>query len=178
MMAKRMLTSKKSQDQSNEDFVELTIGSGDTNEWSEAKAAEIAALAKAHHAGRSPERIRKNAMLAVQYRMEHYIGNDSVTAENMSKIEDFVKEFLVVLNINKTAFARFIDIDISNLNKYYSNDRRFSTELALKFGHFFHTPPNIWLQIQAKNEILILQQEEKADDKYAKYDYEKLLKIA
>ena len=138
----------------------------------------MAALAQAHNANRSPARVRRNAMLAVLYRMEHYIQDSKITADKICKLEDFVKEFLAVLSINKTTFARYIEIDISNLNKYYSSERRFNSELALKFGHFFHTPPDIWLQIQSKNEILILQKEEQAGDKYLKYDYEKLLQIA
>jgi len=97
--------------------------------------------------------------------MEHYIQDNIITTDNIFKIEDFVKEFLTVLSINKTAFARYIEIDISNLNKNYSSETCFNTKLALKFGHFFHTPANIWLQIEAKNEILIFQKEEKTNDK-------------
>lgn len=164
--------------QPNNNIVEVTIGSIDGHNRTKAKAAKIAALAKAHNANRSPARLRRNAMLAVLYRMELYIQDNEVTVDNLCKVEDFVKEFLTVLSINKTAFARFIDMDVSNLNKYYSSERRFNSELALKFGHFFHTPANIWLQIQTKNEILILQKEEQAGDKYRKYDYEKLLQIA
>jgi plasmid maintenance system antidote protein VapI len=164
--------------QPKDEFTNLTIGPNDSYLWTEAKAAKIAALAKARNSKRSPSRVRRNDMLAVYYRMEHYLNDNKITADDICQIEDFVKEFLSVLCINKTAFANYIEIDISNLNKYYSNNRRFNSELALKFGHFFHTPANIWLQIQAKNEILILQKEEQAKGKYAKYDYEKLLQIA
>jgi len=178
MMERIKRTAKQTTSQPNDDLVDVTIRPKDGHSRTKAKAAKLAALAKAHNAGRSPARVRRNAMLAVLYRMEHYIQDNKITAEDICKIEDFVKEFLAVLNINKTAFARYIDIDISNLNKYYSSERRFNSELALKFGHFFHTPANIWLQIQSKNEILILQKEEQAGDKYRKYDYEKLLQIA
>jgi plasmid maintenance system antidote protein VapI len=96
----------------------------------------------------------------------------------MSAIEDFVKDFLKVLGINKTAFAQYIEMDGANLNKYYRSDRRFNTELALKFAHFFHTPADLWLKIQIKNELLLLQKEKQSEDKYNKYDYEKLLQMA
>lgn len=157
---------------------EATIGPNDGHNRSKEKAADIAALAKLHHNKRSPERLRKNAMLAVQYRMEHYVQDDQVRFENMSSIENFVKDFLKVLGINKTAFAQYIEMDGANLNKYYRSDRRFNTELALKFAHFFHTPADLWLKIQIKNELLLLQKEKQSEDKYNKYDYEKLLQMA
>ncbi|EHQ30071.1 helix-turn-helix transcriptional regulator [Mucilaginibacter paludis] len=157
---------------------EVTIGPHDGNKRSKAKADEMAALAKLHHSKRSPQRILKNAMLAVQYRMEHYLQDDTVSFENTCTIEYFVTDFLKVLGINKTAFAGFIEIDGANLNKYYRGDRKFNTELALKFGHFFHTPADLWLKIQIKNELIALQKEKQADEKYIKYDYEKLLQIA
>lgn len=178
MMEKESQKRNQTISQRNDEVVDLTIGPNDSHSWTEAKAAKVAALAKAHNSKRSTARVRRNKMLAVLYRMEHYLNDNNVTADNMCQIEDFVKEFLVVLCINKTTFANYIEIDISNLNKYYSSTRRFNSELALKFGHFFHTPANIWLQIQAKNEILILQKEELANDKYVKYDYERLLQIA
>jgi plasmid maintenance system antidote protein VapI len=159
-------------------FIEVTIGPNDIYSRSKEKADEMTALAKLHHSKRSPERLLKNAMLAVQYRMDHYLQDDLVSYENICTIEQFVTDFLKVLGINKTAFARFIEIDGANLNKYYRSDRRFNTELALKFSHFFHTPPDLWLKVQIKNELLSLQKEKEADDKYLKYDYEKLLQIA
>lgn len=163
---------------SREKVIDITIGPNNGNKWSEKKTAEITALAKLHHSKRSPERLRKNAMLAVQYRMEHYVQDDQVTFENRYAIEDFVKDFLKVLGINKTAFAQYIEMDGANLNKYYRSDRRFNTELALKFAHFFHTPADLWLKIQIKNELLLLQKEKQSEDKYNKYDYEKLLQMA
>jgi addiction module HigA family antidote len=156
----------------------LTIKPNDGHSRSKDKAAEIAALTKFHNGKRSPERLRKNSLLAIQYRMEHYIGDGTVTYENVWVIEDFVKDFLKVLGINKTAFAQYIEVDISNLNKYFRSDRKFSTELALKFAYFFHTPADLWLKIQIKNELLELQKEKQAEDKYSKYDYEKILQMA
>lgn len=157
---------------------EATIGPNDGHKRNSKKKAEIAALAKSHHSKRSPVRLLKNAMLAVQYRMDHYLQDDLISFENICTIEQFATDFLKVLGINKTAFARFIEVDGANLNKYYRSDRRFNTELALKFAHFFHTPADLWLKIQIKNELLTLQKEREADEKYNKYDYEKLLQIA
>ncbi|HEY8782209.1 MAG TPA: hypothetical protein VIM16_11365 [Mucilaginibacter sp.] len=157
---------------------DLTIGPNDGHTRSKEKAAEIAVLAKLHNSKRSPERLRRNAMLAIQYRMEHYINDSRITYENIYAIEDFVKDFLKILGINKGTFARYIEMDGSNLNKYYRSDRRFNSELALKFAYFFHTPADLWLKVQIKNELLQLQKEKEAEEKYRKYDYEKLLQMA
>jgi len=150
-------------------------GPNDGHARTKAKAAEVDAFALEHHRKRSPERLIKNAMLSVLYRMEHYVQDDHVTPDHICGIEDFVKDFLTVLKINKTTFAQLIEVDGANLNKYYRSDRRFNIELALKFAHFFHTQADLWLRIQVKNELLLLQKEEHPDEKYSKYDYEKLL---
>jgi len=162
----------------NAKVTDLTIGPNDGQKRSREKTTEIAALAKLHNSKRSPERLRRNAMLAVQYRMEHYVNDDQVTYDRIYAIEDFVKDFLKVLGINKGKFAGYIEIDSSNLNKYYRSERRFSIELSLKFAYFFHTPVDLWLKVQIKNELLQLQKEKEAGDKYRKYDYEKVLQIA
>jgi len=159
-------------------LVDLTIGPNDGHARSKHKAKKIASLAKEYNSKRSAERLRRNAMLAVQYRMEHYVNDDTVTYENIYTIEDFVKDFLAALGINKTNFAGYIEMDVSNLNKYFRADRRFSIELALKFAYFFHTPVEVWLKIQIKNELLELQKEKETAEKYSKYDYEKVLQIA
>ena len=75
---------------------DLTIGPNDGHTRSKEKAAEIAVLAKLHNSKRSPERLRRNAMLAIQYRMEHYINDSRITYENIYAIEDFVKDFLKI----------------------------------------------------------------------------------
>lgn len=173
-----MITGKKKEAPTQAEPVELTLGPNDGHTRGKDKAARIAALAKLHHSSRSPEQLRRNAMLAVQYKMEQYLNDQETSFEQICTIKDFVTEFLKVLSINKSAFAGFIDMDGANLNKYYRAERRFNTELALKFGHFFHTSAELWLQVQIKNELLELEREKAASDKYDKYDYEKALQLA
>lgn len=161
----------------NKEKSDITIGSNDGDKWSEKKVLEITALAKLHHSKRSLEYIRRKAMQAVHYRMEEYIQNDDMKLNEIHTIEDFVKDFLKVLGIRKGEFAKYIEMDDSNLNKYYRSERRFNTILALKFAHFFHTPADLWLKIQIKNELLELQKEKEIEEKYNKYDYEKVLQL-
>lgn len=160
-----------------EKVIDITIKPNDGNKWSDEKTAKITALAKLHHSQRSPELILKNAMSAVRYRMEAYVQDENITLDKAYMIEDFVSDFLKILGLKKGQFAKHIDIDDSNLNKYYKSDRRFNTVLALKFAHFFHTSADIWLKVQLKNELLELQREKEAEEKYNKYDYEKVLQL-
>lgn len=153
----------------------MTIGPNNGNKWSAEKTDTIAAMAKLRHSERGKERLLRNAMSAVRYQMEEYVADDDITPETMRTIEDFVGDFLNVLGIKKGEFARHIDIDASNLNKYYRGDRRFNTVLALKFAHFFHTRADLWLKVQIKSEPLELHKEQEAEGKYSKYDYEKIL---
>jgi plasmid maintenance system antidote protein VapI len=169
---------KQLRERRNSLVTEVTIGLNDGEARSKEKAAEMKASAELHHSRRSPARLLKNNMLSVQYRMEHYLQDDRISYEDICNIEDFVKQFLKVLGINKTSFAQFIEMDSANLNKYFRSDRRFNTELALKFAHFFHTPPDLWLKVQIKNELLLLKKEDASSDKYNKYDYLKVLQIA
>lgn len=84
-----------------EKAVEMTIGPNDGNKWGTEKTEAISTMAKLHHSKRSRERLLRNAMSAVRYRMEEYVKDENVTLETMRAIEDFVKDFLNVLELKK-----------------------------------------------------------------------------
>ena len=161
-----------------EEVIDMTIGPNDGNKWNKKKTEAITAKARLHRSERDKERLMRNAMSAVRYRIEDNVAQDDVTSQTMRTIEDFAMDFLNVLGLKKGEFANYIDIDTSNLNKYFRGDRRFNTVLALKFAHFFHTPADLWLKVQIKNELLELHKEQKAIKKYIKYDYKKVLQMA
>jgi plasmid maintenance system antidote protein VapI len=165
-----METLKKTESES----LDITISPNDGHNWSREKEQLVDVHVMLNHAKRSPDRIRKNKMLAVLYRMEEYLQYEDIKADDLLTIEYFVREFCKVLGLNKTQFAKYLDTDISNLNKYYNGQRPFNTDLALKFGHFFHTPVDVWLKLQLKNDLIILETAQADMDKYRKYDYEKL----
>lgn len=153
----------------------ITLGVHDGHRRSAEKNARVAALALEHHQQRSVKTLLKNEMLAIRYSMEEYVIDENITAENIRTVKDFVTTFLTTLGIKKGQFAGHIEIDNSNLNKYFTNERPFNPELALKFGYFFHTAPDLWLKIHFKNELLLLNVNKKSEESYKKYDYEKLL---
>lgn len=126
---------------------------------------------------RSLERKVRNEMLSVLYRLEEYLQQEDLDCKEIFTIEYFVSEFCKVLGLNKSQFASHLDTDTSNLNKYLRGQRAFNTELAMKFSRFFHTPVDIWLKVQLKNDLIALHKAEKIR-KYDKYDYKKTLRLA
>ncbi|RYE59617.1 MAG: hypothetical protein EOP48_00270 [Sphingobacteriales bacterium] len=156
---------------------DATIAPNDGHKWSEEVKKLAEESAREIHAKRSPERLVRNQMLAVLYRLEEYIEQENHSGSEIYTIEYFVTEFIKVLNLNKSQFASYLDTDLSNLNKYLKGQRTFSTELAMKLSHFFNTPVDVWLKVQLKNDLSELYKAEKSH-KYDKYDYRKVLKMA
>lgn len=152
----------------------MTIAPSDGHKLTNEERNLIDAHAKNHHANRSEERVIRNQMLSVLYRLEEYLQQED--SDEVYTIEYFVNEFIKILNLNKSQFANYLDTDVSNLNKYLKGQRAFNTELAMKFSRFFHTPVDIWLKVQLKNDLIALHEAEKGH-KYDKYDYKKVLQM-
>lgn len=164
-------------DKKREDF-DVTIAPSDGHKWSKEEKALMEERAQLLHSKRSAERVIRNQMLAVLYRMEEYVQNDEIRLDERMTIEDFVMTFCSVLGLGKTQFATYIDTDVSNLNKYLKGQRSLNKDLAMKLSNFFHIPIDLWLQVQLKNDLAVFHEEEKLAEKYSKYDYEKVLKMA
>lgn len=155
---------------------DVTIAPSDGHKLTNNEKNLIDEQAKLRHANRSPERIIRNQMLSVLYRLEEYLQQEDSKSSKIYTIEYFVNEFIKILNLNKSQFANHLDTDVSNLNKYLKGQRAFNTELAMKFSRFFHTPVDIWLKVQLKNDLIALHEAEKGH-KYDKYDYKKVLQL-
>jgi plasmid maintenance system antidote protein VapI len=168
-----MKSNKKLQEK---DF-KVEIGLDNPEDLLREDTAKIDSFFQSHIARRSPQRVIKNALLAVQYKMEEYLERDDIKANKYISLEDFLSEFLKILNLSFKHFAIKIDTSDANLKKYLKGDRKFNTELAMKFGNFFHTNPELWLRLYLKNEFIQLNAAKK-DRKYAKYDYEKQLELS
>ncbi|RZJ84522.1 MAG: transcriptional regulator [Chryseobacterium sp.] len=154
----------------------MTIAPSDGHTLTNDEKNLIREHAKVRQANRSPERIVRNQMLSVLYRLEEYLQEEDSKSREIYTIEYFVNEFIKILNLNKSQFANHLDTDVSNLNKYLKGQRAFNTELTMKFSRFFHTPVDIWLKVQLKNDLIALQEANKGH-KYDKYDYKKVLQM-
>jgi plasmid maintenance system antidote protein VapI len=154
----------------------MAIGLEEGKEWTREKLADITAFIKNENAKRTDEQKFATELLALRYKMEDYLENSSLEESQLYTIDRFLDLYLKALRLPFKTFAVSIGTRDSNLKKYLSGDRKFSIDLALKFGYFFHTSPDLWLKVQVKNDMILLGKQAKVLNKYKKYDYKKVLK--
>jgi len=138
--------------------------------WNDKKKGELKKIILADSAKQSKERILKNQLLSIQFKLEDYIQNDNDDAEVL-KVLDFVKMYLKALNLSKKRLATYFEMKDSNLHKYLSGERKLNAQVALKLSTFSHTKPEQWYRVQLKNEMIELKKEEANKKAYEKYDY-------
>lgn len=155
----------------------VEIGLNDGQEWNAEKLSKTKKLIKDLAAKRSPERVLKNELLAIQYKMEEYTEADEKSIIKPIPLKTFLQEYLTALNISLRKFAIAIDINDSNLKKYISGDRKFNADIARKFGRFFHTSPTTWMKVQQIDDLIKLRTE-KIDERYYKYDFTKVVQVS
>ena len=147
-------------------------------EWSTEELSDAKSFAKKIAANRSPEQKLQNELLNIQYTMEEFIaGNIPEEKNKQYSLEHFLERYLTTLRLTFKKFAASIDTTDGNLKKYLSGERKFNTDLAMKFGAFFHTPPELWLKVYIKNELLLLSKQKKLISRYKKYDYLKVYSL-
>ena len=118
-------------------------------------------------------KIIQTRLMSLRFEIEEYLNDNP---SKLLTLESVVSNFLIVLNLPFRKFAMFLDTTDSNLKKYVTGERKFNIDLALKFGHFFHTSPELWLKLQLKNELIELNNK-KETKQYAKYDYRKVIGV-
>lgn len=155
----------------------VEIGLDDAKQWSDEKLSKIKAFVRNQSNKRNPERKLKNEMLTIKYQMEAYLDDKDIKANGLCTLETFLGYYLETLNLTFKKFATSIDMTDGNLKKYLSGDRKFSIDLAMKFAHFFHTTPDLWLKVQIKNQLIELNTNKVQTKKYRKYNYEKALEL-
>ncbi|TAH00051.1 MAG: transcriptional regulator [Sphingobacteriales bacterium] len=148
------------------------------NRLSKDKLANLKSIANELALTRLSAQKIKNEMLAIRYQMESYADNNCSEEGQICTLEMFVEQFLQVLKLTKKRFALALNTTDGNLKKYLLGERKFNIDLAMKFGHFFHTPPDLWLNIQAKNDLILLSSNKDSYKKYAQYDYELFSMVA
>lgn len=163
--------------QSKDDNQKIEIGLPEGKEWSASHLTDIKSFIKKEAKKRSPEQQLITQLDGIRYKMEEYLENNEISIKDIRSIEIFLNAYLKVLNLSFKKFAISIDTTDGNLKKYLLGERKFNTDLAMKFGCFFHTPPDLWMSICTKNEFLLLQKEKAHVKKYKKYDYKNVVQL-
>ncbi len=79
---------------------------------------------------------------------------------------EVLKDELDELGVTPTEFARQIDVPPNRVSQIIAGKRAVTGDTALRFGHWFGTDPQFWLNLQSAYEIRIA--EEKAGQEIAR----------
>jgi addiction module HigA family antidote len=79
---------------------------------------------------------------------------------------EVLKDELDELGVLPTEFARQIDVPPNRVSQIIAGKRAVTGDTALRFGHWFGTDPQFWLNLQSAYEIRIA--EEKAGTEIAR----------
>jgi addiction module HigA family antidote len=79
---------------------------------------------------------------------------------------EVLKDELDELGVTPTEFARQIDVPPNRVSQIIAGKRAVTGDTALRFGHWFGTDPQFWLNLQSAYEIRIA--EEKAGPEIAR----------
>lgn len=110
-------------------------------------------------------------LVSLKFQMESYLEKEKPS--EIIRAGDFLRRHLSVTKIKNKEFAKYIELEGSNLSAILKGRRKINIELAFKLGQIFNLNPNIWLLIQSENELNGIDKEKQM--KYKKYRLEDLL---
>ena len=71
---------------------------------------------------------------------------------------EVLKDELEELGVTPTEFARQIDVPPNRVSQIIAGKRAVTGDTALRFGHWFGTDPQFWLNLQSAYDIRLAQQ--------------------
>lgn len=71
---------------------------------------------------------------------------------------EVLKDELDGLGVSPTEFARQIDVPPNRVSQIIAGKRAVTGDTALRFGHWFGTEPQFWLNLQSAYEIRIAEE--------------------
>lgn len=137
-------------------------------------STDYKALQKAiveHAQNQSPQEKIKYELVSIRFRMENYILNEQPF--QLIDAGEFLKEYLKAIGVKNKTFAKYIEIEESNLSSIIKGRRKINIDLAFKLGELFNMNPNLWLLIQNKNELHRIDHQRKK--RYSTYRLNDLL---
>lgn len=126
-------------------------------------------IIKAHSEEYSDEEKMNFKRIGLHLRMKSYL---SEPIKEIIPAGQFLKELLDIYKVKKTKFAQLIDYENSNLHAVLQGRRRLNNKLATKIGTLFSIDPQIWMFIDAKNELAKFQRDKTFSK--SKYTIDKL----
>lgn len=71
---------------------------------------------------------------------------------------EVLKDELEGLGVSPTEFARQIDVPPNRISQIIAGKRAVTGDTALRFGHWFGTEPQFWLNLQSAFEIRVAEE--------------------
>jgi addiction module HigA family antidote len=71
---------------------------------------------------------------------------------------EVLKDELDGLGVSPTEFARQIDVPPNRVSQIIAGKRAVTGDTALRFGHWFGTEPQFWLNLQSAYEIRVAEE--------------------
>jgi len=97
------------------------------------------------------EELQENQKIGIKLRMKSYLNSD---VKETIEAGEFLNNLFTIYNIKKSKFAEFIGIENGNLHALLKGRRKFNSKIATIVGETFSIDPQLWLFIEAKNELL------------------------
>jgi len=118
----------------------------------------IKRIIKAHSEDYSEDEKMNFQRIRLHLRMKRYL---SEPIKQIKPVGEFLNELLEIYKVKKTKFAELIDYENTNLHAVLKGRRRLNNKLATKIGSIFSIDPQLWMYIDAKNELAKYQKENK-----------------
>ncbi len=67
------------------------------------------------------------------------------------------EEFIKPLGLSQNKLARDLDVPVGRINDIINNRRGITTDTALRFGIYFGTTPEFWLNLQSRFDLKVAQ---------------------
>ena len=67
---------------------------------------------------------------------------------------DILKDELAEMGVSPTAFARQIDVPPNRISQIIAGKRSVTGDTALRFGHWFGTEAQFWLNLQVQYDLV------------------------
>lgn len=115
-------------------------------------------IIKAHSEEYSEDERMNFKRIGLHLRMQRYL---SEPIKQIKPVGEFLNELLEIYKVKKTKFAELVDYESTNLHAVLKGRRRLNNKLATKIGSIFLIDPQLWMYIDAKNELAIYQKENK-----------------
>ncbi len=122
----------------------------------------------------SQEERLAHQFLSVRIQMESYLRSENTSEKKL--IGDYLKILFGFLGIKNKELAEFIGLKESNFSAIINGKRKLNSDLAIKLGKIFSVDPILLLQIQNKNEVLEIK--EQNSNIYNEFNLTNLLKHA